>query len=293
MILHILANPHAGSQTAKEKIAFIKKHYPTLSHKVYETNGPDDEYQQVSAILSQYDKTKDRLLILGGDGTLSKVLSVLPREIPFAYFPTGSGNDFARAMQLTNLSQVIAGLLRGEARPIFVLETELGPVVNSLDMGYAAQVIAYTEHSRLKAWLNALKCGKLTYLLFGIRSLFHPIRLTIQLEIDGRKERLHDVFFLSLANSAYFGGGIMIWPDASVEEEQIDLVYFQYGSIWQRVAALLSLLCRSHRTSPYLHHQRAKRVFLSSHHPLSVQVDGELKEMKNLTLYCQQRWIYL
>ncbi len=43
------------------------------------------------------------LVVIGGDGTLHQVVSELQLEqqqIPVAYIPAGSGNDFARSIEL-------------------------------------------------------------------------------------------------------------------------------------------------------------------------------------------------
>lgn len=293
MKLYILANPKAGSQTADNIIVKIRRQYPQFTLHIYNTRGVDDEYQQIQSIMEQFDPYQDKLLILGGDGTLSKALKYLPETVPFAYYPTGSGNDFARSMGIERLEQVIEALLTDRIHPITVLKSNLGIVVNSLDMGYSAQVIAYSVNSKLKKWLNSIKLGKLTYLFFGIRSLLSRAKLTVTVSMDGQKQILEDVFFLSFANNTYFGGGIMIWPDASAHQKQIDLVWFKRGNLIQRIQALLDLLFKRHYQSSVLHHSHAQVVTVAANQELTLQVDGELCQSKEVTLSCQQRQIYL
>ncbi|MET3682691.1 diacylglycerol kinase family enzyme [Alkalibacillus flavidus] len=38
----------------------------------------------------------DCLVVLGGDGTLQEVIHGLKADIPIAFIPLGTGNDFAR-----------------------------------------------------------------------------------------------------------------------------------------------------------------------------------------------------
>lgn len=293
MIVYILANPHAGNGSAVQRIDQLEKDYPDLQLKSYFTAEKNDEYGLVKEILSHFRVAEDRLLILGGDGTLSKVLSVLPEEIPFAYFPTGSGNDFARAMGIFSLDQVIHSLREGNPIRISVLQSDHGVIVNSLDMGYSAQVIAYSERFRLKKWLNRIKLGKITYVLFGVLSLIRHPRLSVRIEKEGESIQLEELFFLSFANNTYFGGGIMIWPEASAKTVQIDVVYFRAKYFLSRVGALLDLLLKKHQSSPYLQHFTAKELTAYLPAAIAVQMDGELKEIQEITLRCQKRYLYL
>lgn len=74
MTLYILANPNAGSHTAEHIIFKIKESYPQLAVNIFMTVGPEDEKIQIEAILKEFVSSEDKLMILGGDGTLSKAL---------------------------------------------------------------------------------------------------------------------------------------------------------------------------------------------------------------------------
>lgn len=293
MIVYILANPRAGNGKAVTIIRDIQAAYPQVEIKSYLTTSKNDEYAQVETILSVFQKESDRFLILGGDGTLSKVLSIWPKDLPFAYYPTGSGNDFARATGIKNWQQVMENLLETTPLPICVLEVPSGVVVNSLDIGYPARVIAHSENSAIKRWFNRLKIGKLTYLFFGVLSLFNPSQLSVVVETNHQTVALDHLFFLSIANNTYFGGGIMIWPEAHVTKSQMDLVYVSASSISQRIRALLALLVKRHKESPFLQHMTAERVRLIVPHETVAQVDGELQTIEQVTIRCQTRYYYL
>ncbi|MBO4107119.1 diacylglycerol/lipid kinase family protein [Streptococcus suis] len=292
MKLFILANPQAGSKRAQALIQEICDTYPQLAPTIFLTRGVDDEYRQIQAILAEFEPVQDALLILGGDGTLSKALTALPKNIPFAYFPTGSGNDFARTLAIKDIRQVMEALIEKRTTPITVLQSNFGVVVNSLDLGFAAQVIAYSERSRTKRWLKTVGLGKIAYLLFGLRSLFGQSALSVQVELDGERMHLDRLFFLSLANNPYFGGGIMIWPDASPFQSQLHLVWFATGSLFYRIKALLEMIFHRHKSSKIIHHREAKEVIVTTDKDLSIQIDGEVVEASEIVLTCQERRIY-
>ncbi|MER0122172.1 diacylglycerol kinase family protein [Streptococcus sp. ZJ93] len=293
MIVYILANPHAGNGQAFTIVKNIREMYPQVWIESYVTTSKNDEYAQVEAILSVFRKDQDRFLILGGDGTLSKVLAIWPKEFPFAYFPTGSGNDFARAVGIQSWQQVMETILTTPPVPVCVLSLPEGVVINSLDIGYPARVIAHSEKTAFKKWFNRLKIGKLTYIFFGVLGLFNSSQLSACIEVNQQKMELEHLFFLSVANNTYFGGGIMIWPDAHIKTPQMDLVYVSAPSIFQRIKALLELILKRHKTSSVLHHITAETIKLTLPHKIVAQVDGELQMIQEMTISCQTRYYYL
>ncbi len=293
MIVYILANPQAGNGQAFAIIKDIRKTYPQVRIESYMTRKKNDEYTQIEAILSVFRKNCDRFLILGGDGTLSKVLSAWPKDIAFAYYPTGSGNDFARAIGISSWQQVMNNLLETQFVPVCLLTISSGVVVNSLDIGYPARIIAHSENSAIKRWFNQLKIGKLIYIFFGVLGLLNSSQLSALVEANDQVMELEHLFFLSIANNTYFGGGIMIWPEARITQFQMDLVYVSATSISQRIRALLDLILKRHKSSSVLHHMTAERVHLRLPHKTVAQVDGELQVIDELTITCQTRYYYL
>lgn len=293
MKLYILVNPQAGHFVAEKLITHIQRDYSQIETSIFRTEGPDNEAVQVEAILRDFLPVEDRLLILGGDGTLSKTLTYWPSTYPFAYYPTGSGNDFARAMEISSLHSVIDSLLHGQTRDIYVLNTSLGTVLNSIDLGFAAQVIQDSTNSRLKKILNQLKLGKLTYLLFGIKNLFSKQAVNLTVRTDEISYKLENLFFFSVAKSGFFGGGIMIWPTASSDKKELDIVYFENRSLYERIKSLLALLLRKHEFSQTIQHLTASTVEIVADGELPVQLDGEINKTQHLKLTYQKRKIYL
>ena len=237
MTLFIIANPNAGARQASQVVEKIKSNYPQLEQEIFYTATPDDEKCQVRRVLKSW-TDEDYLLILGGDGTLSKVLYYLPETIPFAYYPVGSGNDFAKALRLPNLAETMDNILAESTREITIFVDQAGVLLNSLDLGFSAWVVNRAAHSVVKQMLNRLHLGKLTYILLAILSLFKNPVASVQIKkINGVLLEIKDVYFFSLANNTYFGGGIMIWPSPARQSLMQTCTLFMlkekiFGSVW-------------------------------------------------------------
>lgn len=294
MTLFIIANPHAGAHQARQVVEKIKSNYPQLEQEIFYTATPDDEKCQVRRVLKSW-TDDDRLLILGGDGTLSKVLYYLPEDIPFAYYPVGSGNDFAKALSLPDLATTMANLLAGTSRELTIFVDSAGVLLNSLDLGFSAWVVNRAAHSVVKQMLNRLHLGKLTYILLAILSLFKNPVASVQIKkINGVLLEIKDVYFFSLANNTYFGGGIMIWPSSTVFDANLHLVYAKGKNFWQRVLILLTLVFKRHQSSPYLKHQvLVSGTSLTFFDGTLLSVDGEIIQEHQISLTAQKRKIYL
>ncbi|MFX3899742.1 hypothetical protein ACJBV0_10375, partial [Streptococcus suis] len=57
---------------------------------IFLTVGTDDDNSQLEGIIKVFFSSEDQLLILVGDGTLSKALLFCPASLPYDYKPTGS-----------------------------------------------------------------------------------------------------------------------------------------------------------------------------------------------------------
>lgn len=123
------------------------------------------------------------LLVIGGDGTLNQAINGLAgtrqSEIPVAYVPAGSGNDFARGIGMSEdpmhaLEQVLQAT---EAVTIDIgrfherTRGESGYFVNNIGIGFDAAVVNAANRSDSKQLLNRLHLGKLTYLFHVVGML--------------------------------------------------------------------------------------------------------------------------
>ncbi|MGT2875126.1 diacylglycerol/lipid kinase family protein [Streptococcus gallolyticus subsp. gallolyticus] len=294
MTLYIIANPHAGNHGAKQVISDIEKHH-TSDICTLLTRYKNDELHQVERLLKTFDPEKDKLLIVGGDGTLSKVLYHLPVNLPFAYYPVGSGNDFAHALGIVPNLEALLVSLTNQPKGITVYSYQEGLVLNSLDLGFAAWVVNQAANSTLKTVLNKYHLGKLTYIATAIQFLLkNPLQASVSLESsEGDNLTLGDHFFFSLANNTYFGGGIMIWPTVTVHSENLECVYAKGETFFQRLTVLLSLVLKRHEKSSYLNHCSLKQVTVNFPKESLIEIDGEVVSLNEITLSPQKRYIYL
>ncbi|MFA9493109.1 diacylglycerol kinase family protein [Streptococcus sp. E17BB] len=292
MTVYILYNPSSGNGRATQLVATLKKAYPELSYALFATDKATDEKRHIKTILSQFEPSRDRFLIIGGDGTLSKSLSYWPADLPFAYLPAGSGNDFARSLGGLTMAQVMRSLLNHAPKATTVLANDQQVVVNSLDATYAAQTVALSEQSGLKKGLNRFSMGKLVYILLGIKALFVTRPVSVRLRVNGQLVDLDNLFFFSVSNNTFFGGGVTIWTSSHVTRKEMVCVWAKDRGIFGNLLTLVTILLKGHEKSKHLSHLVVQEVEIEFEKPELVQIDGDLTELSSINLICQTRWIY-
>ena len=116
LFYHLLVNPNSGGGQGRiageQVIQFLKNEKIPYSARF--TSHPDHERRLIQEMVVHDLKVFDEqmveedvyplLVVIGGDGTIHQVVNELYRlnkQIPIAYIPAGSGNDFARGLGLT------------------------------------------------------------------------------------------------------------------------------------------------------------------------------------------------
>ena len=223
------------------------------------------------------------LVAVGGDGTVNEILSGIRdfSKVTFAYIPTGSSNDFARALGLpSDTAAAVQNLLH----PSYFRRIDLGRArlgeqtlyfAVSCGCGYDAAICHAAFCSSVKKLLNRLRLGKLTYIATGIRQLLLSRPAPLAITLDGRQTlRFRRTVFAAVMNCRFEGGGVRFCPRALPDDGQLDICVVE-GSRLLIVPLFLLSLAGIHGILPGVHLLRARSVELSSPRKLPLHMDGE------------------
>ena len=213
----LLVNPTSGKGRGARLAEPVAERLRSLGASVDVVVGRDAD--------EAFDKVRDRVaagvdavVALGGDGLVNMALQVVAgTEVPLGVVPAGTGNDFARALglSLNDPMAAVDHLAHGEARQV-----DLGRVAGRwfggvLGSGFDSMV---NERANQMSWPR----GPARYNLAMLAELrtFRPV--PFELVLDG-EVWLTEAMLVAVGNSASYGGGMRVCPDASLEDGLLDV----------------------------------------------------------------------
>lgn len=184
---------------------------------------PIDQLQGDQALIDVVKaENPDRVILVGGDGTISRSLSILssPSDLQFGIVPTGTGNDLARSLDipLGNVEAAWDLAVNGQARAMDILETSIDEpklLMNAVTAGIGG-VVAEEIQSETKETYGAL-----AYWMSALSVLSDPPVFRIRLKLDQQKVIEEDVYAFCVANGRCAGGGFVIAPKARLDDGKI------------------------------------------------------------------------
>ena len=218
------------------------------------------------------------LVAVGGDGMVNLALqAVAGTGTPLAIVPAGSGNDIARGLGIGLDDAAAAGraVVDLPARTV-----DLGRVGSRwfggvLGSGFDSMV---NERANRMTWPR----GRARYNLAMVAELrtFTPIPYTI--ELDG--ERLEtEAMLVAVGNSRSYGGGMMVTPDAVMDDGLLDVMVLGPISKVEFLKVFPKVYKGTHVHHPAVTIRRARVVSLAAAGVVAY-ADGELLEPLPITV---------
>lgn len=286
--LRILLNPTAGSGGAARKKAAIIRALTVggQTPEVAQTEGPGDAGRLVRE--ARRDGV-ECVVVVGGDGTLNDACQGyldpdggVASGPDLALIPSGTGGDFRRTFGLTDsVEEAAARLLAAEPRPLdlgllSVTGHDGQPVrrafVNITSFGIGGLTDRIVNSS--PKWMG----GKTAFFLGTLRAMLVYQNAPVRVRVDGKVCLEAPIFNVALANGRYFGGGMMIAPDADPSDGLLDVVALHDISRVQGIALAQHIYKGSHLDQPGVIVARGKIVEaepLVTSREVLVDMDGE------------------
>jgi diacylglycerol kinase (ATP) len=228
-----------------------------------------------------------RLVVaVGGDGTASEVIDGLVSKGPehgalFGFIPRGTGGDFRRTIGVPLDTDAAARVLASARHATFDLGRieHLGPdgrpqlrhFANVAGCGVSGVVVQKVERG------PKVLGGKLAFMLASARALLGYADQPVRWRVDGGPWREKRITALSVCNGRYFGGGMMVAPDARADDGLFDVVEWSGFGLADFVVKKAMLYDGSHVKLPNTFVARGREVEVE---PLGsakvlLDVDGE------------------
>lgn len=288
----VIVNPKSASGSTRDNWAAtasdLRAHFGAFSVAFTKSAGDGVNIARRAAR-----EGREFIIACGGDGTINEVangilLSGVDAEL--GVLPSGTGGDFRRTLGLPQTNREAAAALRdGVTRQMDAGkvtfadhsgETVSRYFLNISSVGLAADVIKRVKSARIFDWLPVESMrGKANFAVSALQEVFDLDPSLVRVRFDDGDEHTVQTIAFCIANSRYFGGGMMIAPDAAINDGLLDVVNIGDLSTAKVLLNAYSLYQGTHQSLPEVNSTRAKRIEVSAadpSKPIYLETDGEL-----------------
>ena len=187
------------------------------------------------------------IVVAGGDGTLREVVAkVHVHDIPLGLIPTGSGNLFARNLQLplTSLKKAVKKALTGTLRKVDLAQATFDKDGQSQShvflvmagFGLDAEMATETDPTLKK------RAGWLAYVAPIVRSVSRNVQHEMDITLDDGKHLTTSAHTAIVGNCGTLTANLLLLPDARIDDGLLDVVVLRpkniggWTQIWSRLA---------------------------------------------------------
>ena len=288
--------------------AKARRAWPTIQQQLnaadfryesYQTTAPGDATKKARAALR---KGMTSVVVVGGDGTLSEAaegffdfqdnLDLLPVSInptaKLAILPAGTGDDFARGLRgkRAPLTAWIDTLLACHDLPGRKVDVMYGrcdgfeqPFIclNASTMGIGGETAG-----RVAAQGKLMRSfsGEFRFVFAAVGALTVWRERRVQVSVDGRTVADSPMNLIGVANGLYAGGGMMLSPDARIDDGLLDVVTASGLSRANVVTELSRVHKGGHINSPKVSLTQGKIVRIDTfmmQDAMPIEADGNVR----------------
>src|SRR6476646_9963605 len=217
-------------------------------------------------------------LIFGGDGTVHRHLPQLHQcKIPTLVVPTGSGNDFAKALGIRTVEIAWRAWQQFCSDGKNVKEIDLGVIKfgNQEELfccvaGVGMDADANARANRMPPWLKS-RGG---YVLAALQSLiaFKPAEMNIATE---SREIRGPAFLIAVGNALSYGGGMKVTPQATLDDGLLDVCMVSKMNKLKLLCWVPTIFFGQHLRLKQVEYLQATEVTIDADRKLALYADGE------------------
>ena len=224
-----------------------------------------------AAFISGMEK-EDYLVIVGGDGTLNRFVNdtdglEISQEI--LYFPTGTGNDFAKDMVMGENPHPITEYLKN--LPSVEVNGKHYRFINGVGFGIDGYCCQVGDE------LRKIPGKKVNYTGIAIKGLlFHFAPRNATVTVDGKEYAYKKVWIAPTMHGKFYGGGMIPTPKQDRSSGKLSLMLFHGAGRIRTLCVFPSIFKGEHiKHTKMVAVHTGKEITVEFDRPTPLQIDGE------------------
>jgi diacylglycerol kinase (ATP) len=264
--VHVLVGPDAGRGAAAGAAHDVLDRMRALGGHIIDVTGGDAD-ASAGNVRDAVAAGAERVVVLGGDGMVHlAVQAVAGTETILGVVPVGTGNDFARALPgIPDDPLEAVSTALGRPRPIDAIRVGDRWVASVATAGFSGDVNA-------RANQLARPRGQSRYTVATVLELPGLRRRPTRLTVDDTTHD-YDTVLLAIGNTAWFGGGMHICPDADPDDGLLDVTVVEGVGRFELLRFFNRVFKGNHLQHPNVHRHRGARIEVDA--DVAIWGDGE------------------
>ncbi|HEY9651522.1 MAG TPA: lipid kinase [Coleofasciculaceae cyanobacterium] len=220
--------------------------------------------------IRRYHREIDLVIIGGGDGSVSAAVpGLLDTNLPLGILPLGTANNLARTLQIPP-SPPEACRVIAEGR---IQRIDLGWVnghyfFNIASLGLSAEINRRVSKRLKRRW------GVLAYIVTGLQVIWQVRPFDADIQWNNHSIRVKTLQ-ITVGNGRYYGSGLVIAEDATIDDERLDLHSLEIQHWWEMLPLIPSAVRGKSIMGQGVRTIEAKEFHLYTATPKAINTDGE------------------
>jgi len=276
MKIALIVNPHAGGEKSRQLLPLIEK--KLFFHHIECHTYISLYHGHILNITRELKiQTYDAIISMGGDGTNFQVLNGLlqvfkSKELPpLGIIPIGSGNSFAKDLDIFDYKDGIRSIVKNNPKWIdvcsFTQPRKRFYFVNLLGLGFVTDVAKTAQ--KFKFFKDFSYIIGVFYRTINLK--FHGM----ELEINNKKITEKNCF-VEFCNSRFTGGNMMMAPEAEIDDGIMDIIVAGKMSRTSLLTTLPKIFKGTHINHPAVRSFKAKKATIKTWPNKTLLPDGEI-----------------
>ena len=214
--------------------------------------------------------TPDRIVVVGGDGTLNHVVDRFAYlNIPFGFISLGSANGTAKEIGLsTNMMEALSdAVLSNNYMESDILLINDNICIHLAGIGTNAEIVSKFEQEPERGFMSYAKH------LFS--TIIETKKKDFIIKVDSKAINWRG-YMLTFANASKYGSGIIINPGGKINDGVFELCNVKDLSIEALFMMGLSKYSEEVSLSDYIEQISTKSAVVETKEPYLLQIDGEI-----------------
>lgn len=215
--------------------------------------------------------TADRVIAVGGDGTLKMVAEALIGEkTPIGVIPAGSANGMAKELGIpTEPELAIKTAVTGRPKTIHTVLVNGELCIHLADIGFNAYIV--------KKFDDLPQRGMLGYARAAWTALWNHRKMTVEIKLKDKTIQAKAAMVV-IANATMYGTGVKINPDGNLEDELFEVILVKEYSVMEILKIRFTNLPFNPKN---IESFQTTDLSIKTKHRVHFQVDGEYRGKVN------------